>query len=704
MKIINSGIPAVLLAAYASSASADVTTSGSMPSGPGVIAQSTAFGATLSRIFDIDANANHSRGNRFVIPDGGGTTFRIDSITIQASGGPQVFENDTFTLHIYKGSAADWNTGTGRIATNPDFYSGTTVTPLTSEAFVVSESIAANNYITFALTTPLVVDESETYGFFVTYEQGDGLLTSLAIQESGSPLNPDDGRTSITATSHTTSPSRQLDYWVQGEAIDPGITDSTLVPSDSLISVGDTIDLDITFDTTVDTAVLTTPGGVVDLLALDAGDATPGDGTVVVIETPAFSFTYQVDVTKTGQTSENVSAEVVVVDPSLVADNALSTAIKADAPLFYYRFEEPVNTGHIIDYSGNGRHTDEIVGPLIQGGSSGGVGNAIRLNGNGGIRVPATRNMSLAYTFTAVVDLDEFPSSSLGNILSMSDGGSSVVGRSLLHTRPSGLGTEMSGGIINVADTSVLSSGRNAIIHMVSNPAGVSGREVSIYVNGILYSTTPVGNVAGNNGNWLLGGNKTLAGDFLSGWIDEAAVFGTVLTEGQIAAQADAFFNSAEDAYFGFYADSLEVVTGESGVLTFMISDQATAATLNGTAVDISAGAGAYPITINPTENTTYTLIVEGPGGPFTSMIDVTIVAPPTPPRITSIVSNGSTPPTITLTIEGIPNTTYVVKASADLSDGFPTPLGTIVTDGAGVGTTIFEGFGASEFYRVETQ
>ena len=157
-----------------------VTVSPTAPSGPGVIATSSAFGTTLSRIFDIDSNGNHARGNRFVLGESGGTTFRIDSVTIQASGA-QNFDNDTFTLFLYQGTGDQWNTGTGRTADNPDFYTGTSVTPLTSEAFVVTESISGGNHVTFTLTTPLIVPENQSYGFFFTYDQGDGALNNLSL-------------------------------------------------------------------------------------------------------------------------------------------------------------------------------------------------------------------------------------------------------------------------------------------------------------------------------------------------------------------------------------------------------------------------------------------------------------------------------------------------------------------------------------------
>ncbi|MDB4644186.1 hypothetical protein OAF59_00795 [bacterium] len=71
---------------------------------------------------------------------------------------------------------------------------------------------------------------------------------------------------------------------------------------------------------------------------------------------------------------------------------------------------------------------------------------------------------------------------------------------------------------------------------------------------------------------------------------------------------------------------------------------------------------------------------------------------------MTSITSDLATPPNLTITISGTPNTSYNVKASEDLNDGFPENVTTVTTDDAGVGTKTFEGVGTKEFYRLEAQ
>ena len=75
---------------------------------------------------------------------------------------------------------------------------------------------------------------------------------------------------------------------------------------------------------------------------------------------------------------------------------------------------------------------------------------------------------------------------------------------------------------------------------------------------------------------------------------------------------------------------------------------------------------------------------------------------PPPVFAITGITYDGGD---VTLEVSGAANTTYSVKASATLVDGFPDYVGTVTTDGGGLGTFgPFAGVGSAEFYRLETQ
>ncbi|MEP4076697.1 LamG-like jellyroll fold domain-containing protein [Haloferula sp.] len=481
----------------------------------------------------------------------------------------------------------------------------------------------------------------------------------------------------------------------------------TITSTSTLIEVGGSIDLDITFDTSSDTASLTTPGGAVDLIALDGSDTNPNDGMVTVVESPTSNFTYEVTATKSGSPSLSSSVDVVVVDPSTEApDNDFSTAIKADGPLFYYRFEEGADPEVLLDSSGNSFHvtSDNILGGVTFGSGPGGMQNAGDFGANTAILVPTSSAMDESYTFSAVINLDESLDGPLGNILTMANG--TGIGRSLFYYGSGGFQTFADGNLVFLSDADAVTEGVSCLVHVVfdSDPddePGTLGTEMRVYVNGTQYgSSTTLNEVAANTGDWILASNKNTPTQSLLGWLDEVAVFESELTDTQISDHATAFF-AAADPLLGFFSDTMEVVTGDPVVLSWKVSDLASVVTLNGAPVDGAVSGGIYTTTVNPTTTTTYTLDVDGE----TREITVTVLAPPVAPTITSISADGSTPPMITIEIQGTPNTTFDVRASADLVDGFPfsTDPSTITTNGAGFGTVTFEGFGTSEYYRIET-
>lgn len=172
------------------------------------------LGTIGTNLFSIGANANHARGQLFSLGESSGTSFKINSVTIQKNT-EQTFTNDNITLRIFQGTQTQWDSGIGRIASNQDYYSGTTATPLYTELFTLNATIAAQNFVTFELATPLTVSENSDYGFFLTYEPGDGTETAFSHREG--TLG---GRIAIDASSHTTS-TRSMNFFVQGTALTP---------------------------------------------------------------------------------------------------------------------------------------------------------------------------------------------------------------------------------------------------------------------------------------------------------------------------------------------------------------------------------------------------------------------------------------------------------------------------------------------------
>lgn len=489
----------------------------------------------------------------------------------------------------------------------------------------------------------------------------------------------------------------------------------TITASAELIGVGDSVDLDITFDTAADTAELVAPSGTVDLVALDngsGGDVVAGDGQVTYIDSPTSSFNYEVETTKAGEVDLSAAVEVVVLDPASVPSNVFSTAILADSPLFYYRFEEPVGSGFLTDVSGNGNHVGSIEGDFTQGEEPGGMQLAGRSELTAAVEVPASSEMSASFTFTTVLNADDINGVFLRNVLAMTNGDG--VGRSILYYSSNGFETFISGagggagGGVALSDAGAVPFGISCLIHLVfdadpdEDPL-TDDQELRLFVNGQPYGTPAVvGAVGANLGNWVLCSNKNLGNQSHVGWIDEAAVFESELSEAQIAAHGAAFF-AAADPLLGFVSQSSEVELGDTVVLDWKISDQVTSVEIDGVPQTISGG-GLYSTSFsNLTEDTTYAIEVFFAGGSVTSLVDVTVLAPPLPPEITSISTDTAIPPNVTIEALGSPNTIYELRASADLEDDFLEFIGLITTDGTGVGTMTFLGVGTKEFYRLET-
>lgn len=220
------------LAFFASHALAQSVSSSSAAPTTDIIA-SISGGSTESTIFSEAANSNHARGQLFSLPNGSGSAYQIDAITVKKSG-TQAFSNDTLTLRIFRGSQAQWDSGTGHTTSidGDDYYVGTTATPLRSETFTLNASISDNHYVTFTLATPLVVSEGSDFGFFMTYEQGGSTQDRFRYREGNSG-----GRMSITTSSHSTS-ARNFVYFVKGSPITPTgtVTASSSAPSTGVIA------------------------------------------------------------------------------------------------------------------------------------------------------------------------------------------------------------------------------------------------------------------------------------------------------------------------------------------------------------------------------------------------------------------------------------------------------------------------------------
>ncbi|MDP0492614.1 MAG: LamG-like jellyroll fold domain-containing protein [Verrucomicrobiota bacterium JB023] len=689
------------------SLSADVTVDTIAPESP-IAVTSTPNGGTLSRIFDYDApQTNHARGNGFFLSEAA-DSYVIESVTIE-SATAQSFDADTMTLYIYQGTTGQFGTGTGYVDGDPSYYEGTSVTPLTEESFTVTGDLVAGEFLTFTLTTPITVDPGERYGFFFTYEQINSSLTSFAYYEGGAVDDIADGRTLISETAHVTASSRQMNYWIGGQAIDEGILNPVMTASSNMIVAGENLTLSISFDPTADTATLDTPTGTIDLFGIDAADETPGDGMVTITETPTATFTYTANFTKAGETAVSTSVDVEVEQPVTEApDNAFSLAVKADTPYYYYRFEEEAGATSLLDSSGNDFHTSDIVGNITFGDNVGGIGNAALFPASAAsFLTEATSEMSEDFTVMAVMNVSDMNSNSLYNIFTMPNG--TGVGRSLFFYGQGGFHTFISGSQITLSGGNTIPEDITCLVHAVfdmdaDGDSETEDPEVRFYINGVLQATTSIGAVAANEAAWLIGSNKNRGSQTYDGYLDEVAMFTSTLTDEEIAAHGDAFF-SAADAYLGFTADVESLPLGESVTLTWKTSDAATGVTINGQPVDGATEGGLYTATYTPGETTSYVLEVTGPDGTETATVDVVVTAPAAAPVITNITVTESD---VIIEATGTPNATYFIRFAVPSSfpENFDQDIraGEITMDIDGTGTATFSKIEPSEFYRLELQ
>ena len=482
-------------------------------------------------------------------------------------------------------------------------------------------------------------------------------------------------------------------------SVNTGWAEVTISPSNSIFNIDAPITFDIAFDPSAETALLTTPTGAVDLLAIDATDTTPNDGEVSFTESATTTFAYEVTLEIAGEDPKSTSVNLIVINPAdSPADNAFTTTIKNSDPLFYYRFEEPAESNYLVDSSGNGHHTDNILGSLTQGSSPGAMQNAGFFDGNTSILVPATSSMNESFSFSAVMNIDSLELAARQVILAMTDG--ELIGRSILYLDNTDFETFISGNAIRFADTDSLDVGGSCLVHFVHN---TNFEDIRFYVNGSFRATiTTLGSVAANEGNWVIGSHKNRTIQNYEGWLDEFALFESALTDTQISEHAAAFFQAA-DPLLSFTSNRLEIAQGESATLSWKTSDLATAVTLNGSPVDGTSDGGLHSISVSPSSNTVYTLEATGPGGPFTRTVSVTVLGS-TPPIITSLTADNTETLNLTISILAEPNSTYNMMASQSLNDQFPDFITTIVTDPSGVGTSTFESLEEKRFYRIELQ
>jgi len=497
-------------------------------------------------IDDAGTEGTRGRGNTFVIPSDVAETYEISTFAVAlntsnngdlAGGRPE--GELTLTIFEFIGTGAD------AIAQANEFdsdwatqFGATSGTEVFRGTFDIEAGRTFDNSELLEISfdpAELELDSNVAYGFFFIYTLDDitglGADVSIAFDSDntapdleasyGALLNTVPGA-SFAEAPNGQSAIRDLNFFFTG-GVNGAPASPTIIASTNPIEIGDSVNLDITYDPVVTTATLETPGGALDLIALDDGvtngDALANDGLVSLTDSPTSDHVYLVTTTAAGFADGTSDTTVFVVDPSTeVADNAFSTAIKGDGPLFYYRYEEGAGSSVLLDSSGNGHHTTDILGNITLGAGPGGMQNAANFTAGSAIAVPASSAMDAPFTVSAVLNVPNFSGSGLSNIFSMTDG--TDIGRSLFFHDSTGFFTFIDGATTALT-TEGLPDGVSCLVHATFDPdpdndAATPEGEVRVFINGVeVGSPSAVNAIANNIGTWVLGSNKNLTSNSL---------------------------------------------------------------------------------------------------------------------------------------------------------------------------------------------
>ncbi|WP_372806109.1 sulfatase-like hydrolase/transferase [Pontiella sp.] len=191
-------------------------------------------GATWTDLIDEDVSTKHGRGQLFALADGAGIGYQITAVTVYKNSN-QTFANDTLTLRFFEGTEEQLITGTGHSTATDgdDYFVGTTVVLLHTEAFTLDGTISDGQYVTFELAEPLIVGEDSDFGFLMTYDRSSTSNPSNFRHNEGG----NGGRLQITDTEHIVTTARNIHYYVLGGVAD----DTTDADDDGLMDAWETV-------------------------------------------------------------------------------------------------------------------------------------------------------------------------------------------------------------------------------------------------------------------------------------------------------------------------------------------------------------------------------------------------------------------------------------------------------------------------------
>ena len=428
-------------------------------------------------------------------------------------------------------------------------------------------------------------------------------------------------------------------------------------------------------------------------------------------------------------TASNATGSPSTTTPLPASANAFSTAVLADNPSAYFRFNEQSDSLLLADSSGAATPHDAIITGSARAGVTGSLDGSFNLDNASSARSNLILNpgsMNNGLTIETIVK--RLPDAAGGNLTLVSQADLNGTGRLYLSCTNDGLVSSFMGGgntgnRQTADDGSMLS---NTWQHLVivadlraTDPPTVPASQVGLrwYLDGALIGETAASAAAdvldflieSTQGDWVIGSNKFQGGEFWKGPLDELAIYDYMLDDPNADGdRADTKISTHYSAWYGETSGLLgfatltdDILAGEQAALLVKVGPDVLPGDIsvdNGAPAVVTITDGVATILVSPTTTTTYTVTV----GSQTEQVTIIVTQPPTPPAITSIsrAANGD----ITLIYTGPPSATFELRASTDLMD-FSTNLGQVFTDGSGNGTITFPSLltNPKEFYRLQS-
>jgi hypothetical protein len=416
--------------------------------------------------------------------------------------------------------------------------------------------------------------------------------------------------------------------------------------------------------------------------------------------------------------STNATGTTEVTD-DLDAENDFSAAVRQDAPIAWFRFNDAAGAELFVDSADNvAPHNGNKSGSPVSG-VEGVVDGAISLDANGAVvsnHILNPAQLDPGFTIESVVRKDV--AINAANRAIVSQGDLNGTGRVLLGVSDDkGIPRTYLGGTHKDADVGL---GAEVWAHLVVVVDALN-TEVRWYLDGELIGTTedglnPDGSTFDPNfifeaseGVWNIGAQKTLTNDRWRGEIDEVVIYNTLLddpdadgdtADSRISAHRAAWWNQTSGVIQLSSAAST-IGQGQSTELTIKVGPDITSVSIDNGIGNVPLVNGNALISLNPTVTTTYTITFTGPGGTFTRTITITVATQPL--VVSGTVLQGGN---LVISFSGAPSTTFDVKGTSDPSTGFSESFGTVTTDANGIGTaTIAVPQGSpKKFFRIQDQ